>query len=111
MLGDSANEKFYVFLLNSKNKVMGYVEAGVGGPNRCPVDRSQVFRAAVMAGATSLIVAHNHPSNDLSPSQDDIALTEVLVAAGKLLEICVLDHIIVTVGNHFSFAEANILPK
>jgi len=109
MLGDYADEHFYVYLLNVKNEVVGYVEAGVGGPNKCPVDKSCVFRTAIMLGACSILVAHNHPSDDVKPSQEDILLTKSLIEAGKLLDITVLDHIIVSINNHFSFAQAGMM--
>lgn len=99
-------EVFIVILIDVKNKPVGYVEVGRGTFEGCPVGPRVVFRAAIVAGATSIIVAHNHPSGDATPSAEDREITRRLVAAGGLLGIRVLDHVVV--GEQiYSFAEHN----
>lgn len=99
-------ELFLVFLLNVRNRVIGYVEAARGGLDACPVDPRVVFRAAVVAGSSAIVVAHNHPSGEVEPSPEDLAFTKRLKAAGELLGIAVLDHVIVTDRDRYSLAEA-----
>lgn len=104
LLDGDERESFLVFLLDIRNKVIGYVEAAKGGIDNCPVDLRMVFREAVHVGASAVIVAHNHPSGDTTPSSEDIALTRRLEKAGELLGIPVLDHVVVGDG-YYSFAE------
>jgi len=96
LIGDSAQERFLVFLLDVKNHVLGYHEAGRGSIDSCPVDPCVVFRTAVAVGASAILVAHNHPSGDETPSREDIVLTKRLKAAADLLGIALLDHVVVT---------------
>jgi DNA repair protein RadC len=77
-------------------EIIGYTETARGSIDRCPVDPRCVFRAAITAGALAIIVAHNHPSGDRSPSREDRRLTERLRAGTELLGIGLLDHVIVT---------------
>jgi len=109
LIGDELQEVFLVFLLDVRNEVLGYIEAARGGVDACPVDPRVVFRAAVAAGASAIIVAHNHPSGRAEPSAEDVALTARLKEAGELLGIRLLDHVIVTPGLHFSLAEAGMM--
>jgi DNA repair protein RadC len=110
LIGDEGQEVFVVFLLDVRNRVMGYVEAGRGSVDACPVDPRQVFRAAVMEGASAIVVSHNHPSGSLEPSAEDDTLTRRLHAAGELLGLPVLDHLIVTDEGHHSYAAAGQMP-
>ena len=73
------------------------------------VDPKMVFRLALEAGACSIIVAHNHPSENLKPSQADIDMTGKLRAGGKILEISVLDHLIITQDKYFSLADEGLI--
>ena len=98
-------ERFLVFLLDVKNRILGYVEAAVGAIDSCVVDPRIVFRAAVHLGASGIIVCHNHPSDDATPSEQDDAITKRLVQCGKLLDIVVLDHIVVAEHSVFSYVE------
>jgi len=109
LIGDSAHEVFCVFLLDVKNRVVGYTEVGRGGVDMCPVDVRAVFRIALVVGAAALIVAHCHPSGDPSPSKQDIELTERLKKAADLLSLSLLDHVIVTTEECTSLRERGLM--
>jgi len=96
LIGDSAQEVFCILHLDVKNKVLGYTEAFRGGISTCGVDPRVIFRAAIAVGATSIVLAHSHPSGDLTPSTEDISLTNRLIAGGEILGVAILDHVIVT---------------
>jgi DNA repair protein RadC len=104
-------ERFLAFPLDTKNSILGYVEVAKGGVDLCPVDIREVFRAAIVMGSSSIIVVHNHPSGDPTPSAEDLKLTERLVQAGKILGMPVLDHIIVAEDDHASLAAMGLLNK
>lgn len=98
-------ETFCVILLNTKSKVLGIVELSNGGFSSTVADIRMVFSVALKACARSIIVAHNHPSGNLKPSSADIDLTRKLVAAGKILELPVHDHLILSSEGYFSLAD------
>lgn len=98
-------EQFKVMLLNRANQVLGIVDITSGTSTGVLVDPKLVFVAALKANACSIIVAHNHPSGNLKPSNADIQLTKRLIDGGKLLEIQVLDHVIVTTEGYYSFTD------
>lgn len=102
-------EQFKVILLNRANKVLGIYEASTGGMSGTLADPKLIFSTALKACATAIIVAHNHPSGNLKPSQEDIGLTKKLIAGGKILDINVLDHIIVTAEGYFSFGDEGLI--
>jgi len=102
-------EQFKVLLLNRANKVLGIYELSTGGVSGTVADPKLVFAAAIKANASAMILAHNHPSGQVKPSQADINLTKKLVGGGRLLEIPVLDHIIVTGEESYSFADEGLL--
>lgn len=89
-------ESFWVLYLNNRNRVAGKTEICHGTGNMCVVHPRDVFREAVTRNASGIIVAHNHPSGNALPSEEDIALTERLVAAGKVVGVPVLDHVVVS---------------
>jgi DNA repair protein RadC len=91
---DTEKEAFIVFLLDMKNRVKAWNLVSLGTLNSSLVCPREVFRAACVSSAASVIVAHNHPSGDPTPSADDLRVTQQLIAAGKVLGIPVLDHII-----------------
>lgn len=95
-------ESLRVVLLNTKNRVLAIREVYRGNVNSARVRPAEVFRDAVRESCTALIVVHNHPSGDPTPSPDDIVVTRDLVAAGELLEIDVLDHIVIAGGRFVS---------
>lgn len=94
MLSDLDSECFIVILLNTRNKVLGTTVVAQGGLNTVYLRIADVFKAAILAGADSVIVAHNHPSGDPEPSPEDIEVTRRLIEAGQLLDIQVLDHVV-----------------
>jgi DNA repair protein RadC len=98
-------EQFKVMLLNRANKVLGIYEVSTGGISGTVADIRLIFAAAIKSNASSIVLAHNHPSSNTKPSEADIQLTRRIKEAGKLLNIKVIDHIIVTVENYFSFAD------
>lgn len=98
-------ESFKIILLNSGNKVLGVVEISRGGISGTVVDPKLVFAAALKSNSTSIILGHNHPSGNLKPSSQDEKLTRRLVEVGKLLDLPILDHIIVTCEGYYSFAD------
>ena len=102
-------EQFKVLLLNRANKVLGIYELSTGGVSSTVADPKLVFAAAIKANASAMILAHNHPSGQVKLSQADINLTKKLVGGGRLLEIPVLDHIIVTGEESYSFADEGLL--
>src|SRR5688572_1522596 len=89
-------EQFKVLLLNRANKVLGIFEVSSGCSTGTVADPKLIFAAAIKANACGIILAHNHPSGNLNPSQADIELTKKMKEGGKLLEMQVLDHVIVT---------------
>jgi DNA repair protein RadC len=104
-------EHFIVILLNRKNGVIGINTVSMGSLTASVVHPREVFKPAILANAAAMICAHNHPSGDPFPSNEDRTLTARLVQGGKLLGIDVLDHVIVGDGTerYFSFADAGCL--
>ena len=108
-LGDLNYENFCVLLLNRANKVLKTVRISDGGITGTVVDPRKVFKIALDNNATSIILGHNHPSGQLTPSDADIQLTKKMKQAGEMLDLPVLDHIIVGDGNYYSFADEGIM--
>jgi len=104
-----AKENFLAVLLSTKNHVLKTPVISIGSLNASIVHPRELFREAINASAASVILAHNHPSGDPAPSQEDIELTLKLVEAGQMLDIPVLDHIILGDGKYVSFKEKGIL--
>ncbi len=104
-IADLGYEEFWVLLLNRGLKVIGEKMVSEGGASSTTVDAKKVFKIAIDEGAVSIALAHNHPSGEIKPSQEDINLTNKLSQAGKLLDINVIDHIIVTQKTYYSFAD------
>ena len=102
-------EQFGVVLLDTKHRVLKTVVLSVGGTDSTPVQPREVFRHATAAAAAAIVVFHNHPSGDPTPSRDDIALTRRLVAAGVLMGTPVLDHVVLGDGRSCSFKEIGVL--
>jgi DNA repair protein RadC len=93
---DKAKEHFKLVLLNTRNRVTGVLTISIGTLNASLVHPREVFKGAIQGSAASVILVHNHPSEDLEPSEEDIKLTRRMVEAGKIMGIEVLDHIIIT---------------
>jgi len=98
-------EEFAILCLNRANKVLGYSFISSGGMAGTVVDAKVVFQIALMSNTSSLILCHNHPSGNIQPSIPDIELTKKLIKAGKLLDLPILDHIIITAESHYSLAD------
>ena len=98
-------ELFYVIYLNRANKVLGVHRVSEGGCSGTVADGKIMFQGALLANAQGMILAHNHPSGNLKPSQQDLDLTEKMVKFGKFIDLPVLDHIILTEENYYSFAD------
>lgn len=102
-------EQAKIILLNRNNRVLGIINLSTGGGGSTVLDIRVIFTTALKATATSIIVAHNHPSGNLRPSSEDIRLTTKLKQAGKLLEIEVHDHLIVSDVSYYSMAEEGMM--
>ena len=110
LVGTSADEHFYVLVVDVKNKITCIQEGARGGPETVTFSPKDIFRAAILAGGSGIIVSHNHPSGDPSPSPEDKLLTIRLQECAKILGFRFLDHVVV--GNekkYYSFNESGIL--
>jgi DNA repair protein RadC len=106
---DKAKEHFKLILLNTRNKVIRIAHISTGTLNASLVHPREVFVEAIRHHASSVVIAHNHPSGDTVPSEEDIRITRRLVEAGRLLGIEVLDHVIVGRDEPFSFKEKGLI--
>lgn len=104
-ISDSNYEQFVAILLNRSNQVIKVAAISDGGISGTVVDPKRLFKIAIEANASAIIVGHNHPSGNVVPSSQDIALTNKLKNAGSFLDISVLDHLIVGDEKYFSFAD------
>ena len=109
IIGELPHEEFWILYLNNSNKVIKSAQLSKGGITGTVVDVRLAFKEALQIGAVGIILAHNHPSGTLKPSQADIQLTKKLKIAGDSLDIKVLDHLIITEKAYFSFADENML--
>lgn len=103
------HEEVWVMMLNSAMKVIGVSQVAKGGITETTVDVRIIFQTALMANATGIILIHNHPAGKLMPSLQDKGLTKKIEDAGKIMDIKLLDHIIVTQDGFFSFADEGFL--
>ncbi len=109
-LVDEPSELFGVFILNSRNIPIGWHVVSRGTLTSSLVHPREVFRAAIIENAASVILVHNHPSGKPTPSTEDRTVTKRLAQAGKLLGIRVTDHVIVAQSGYFSFVETGECP-
>lgn len=109
ILGELPHEEFWVIYLNNSNKVLQKIQLSKGGITGTLVDIRLAMKHALQLGAVALILAHNHPSGSLRPSEADKKLTNKLKVAGENLDIKVLDHLIITEKAYFSFADENLM--
>ena len=109
ILADLNIEEFHVLLLNQRNKLIKSVKISQGGISSTSVDVRLIFKAALDFYATKIILVHNHPSGNLTPSLQDNEMTSRIVDLGKMIEINVLDHLIITNNGYFSYADKNLL--
>jgi len=108
-LGDKKKEHFKLLSLNSRNNLISIDDISIGTLNASLVHPREIFLAAIKNSAASVILAHNHPSGDPEPSEDDLTTTKRLVEAGKILGIEVVDHIIVVKDGFFSFKDKKLI--
>lgn len=106
MIADANKEFFMALYLNTKNGVLKQEVISIGSLSANIVHPREVFRTACMISASSIIVAHNHPSGDPSPSSEDIEITKKLVEAGKMMGIELLDHFIIGYDRNYGFKES-----
>lgn len=102
-------EEFYVLLLNTGCRALGYSRIAEGGNDFVPVNVREIVQTALMANASSLILAHNHPSGTRRPSDADRKLTEKVVECANLFDLKVLDHLILTDDSYFSFRDEGLI--
>lgn len=106
---DLPNEHFVALLLNTKNHVIALTPVSEGSLNASIVHPRELFQRAILGNCASVILAHNHPSGDPTPSPEDLELTRKITEAGKVLDITVLDHIIIGDGRYVSLKERGII--
>lgn len=103
-------EQFKILLLDRSSRCLGVSDIATGGVHHCLIDAKLVFATALKARASQLILAHNHPSGNLQPSQNDIDLTKTLSNGAKLLDMKVIEHLILTRQGYYSFADNGLIP-
>lgn len=108
-LEDLPHEEFWVILLSRSNKIIDKQLIGRGGISETTADIKLIFKKSIESLASGIILAHNHPSGNLKPSQSDINLTKKIIEASKLFDINVLDHLIIGDSNYYSFADEGII--
>ena len=109
LIGELPYEEFWVLCLNNSNKVICKGQISKGGITGTVADTRLIFKMALENFATALILVHNHPSGKLQPSEADKRITQNFIKAGEILEINILDHVIITESNYFSFADESLL--
>lgn len=102
-------EQFKVMLLNRANRILGICTLSTGHNNQTPVDLKLLFGVVLKAAACSIVLAHNHPSGSVLPSRGDFAITARIKEAASLLDILLIDHLIVSEANYFSFSDDGAL--
>jgi DNA repair protein RadC len=107
-IGMLDHEEMWVINLDTRNRVISLVALYKGSVNSSQVRVGELFRQAIADNAPAIILVHNHPSGDPSPSPDDITLTRATVQAGKLLDLDVLDHVVLARGNYVSLKERGL---
>jgi DNA repair protein RadC len=109
LIADLPHEEFWILLLNRSSEIIGREQISTGGPVSTVADAKKIFLRAVEGRAISLVLCHNHPSGSVRPSQSDLDITRKMVAAGRTLDIAVVDHLIISDKGYYSFAdEGNI---
>jgi DNA repair protein RadC len=108
-LVDLNHEEFWIILLGRASKVLGKELISKGGLSGTVADPKVIFHIALQHQASGIILVHNHPSGNLKPSHQDISLTKNLTAAGKMLDIQIFDHLIITDNGYFSFGDESLL--
>ncbi len=108
-IGKEKKEHFLILCLDARNNLIKISSVSIGTLNANLVHPREIFKEAIQSSAAQIILAHNHPSGDAEPSEDDLTITKRIVEAGKIMGIDVLDHIIITKNKVFSFSERKLL--
>jgi len=109
LLADLPHEEFWIVLLNRSNKIIDRQKISQGGISGTVTDIRLMMKAALDKLASSIVLIHNHPSGNTKPSEADISITQKVKESGKLMDITLLDHIIITDGSYFSFADEGMI--
>jgi len=111
--GQPDREQFCVILLNAKNEIIGLNIVSTGDLSSAPVHPREALKPAILSNASAMILCHNHPSGDLSPSPEDIAITARIVQASKIMGIQVHEHLIISMhdDSYYSFADNGLIKK
>jgi DNA repair protein RadC len=109
LLRDEVKEQFLVVCLSSANKIIRYERISVGNLNSSIVHPREIFKVAIENNSASIILIHNHPSENTEPSSEDIAITKKLVEAGKMMDIPIFDHLIIAGNSYTSFVERRLI--
>ncbi len=109
ILRDEVKEQFLVVCLSSANKIIRFEKISIGNLNSSVVHPREIFKAAIENNSASIILIHNHPSENPEPSNEDIAITKKLVEAGKIMDIPIFDHIIIAGNSYTSFVERRLI--
>lgn len=107
-IGFLDHEELWIVNLDTRNRVMSLVKLYQGSVNSSQVRVCEVFRQAILENSPAILLAHNHPSGDTSPSAEDITVTKAILQAGRILEIDLLDHLIIARGNFISLKEKGL---
>jgi DNA repair protein RadC len=102
-------ESFKILILNRSNRIIGMKEISSGGISGTVADPKVIFAIALKCLGSAIICCHNHPSSNLKPSQQDISITKRLVEAGKILDLQVLDHLIISKDDYYSFGDEGLM--
>jgi DNA repair protein RadC len=108
-IGDEAQEVFLVLILDNKNRILAYKEVSRGSISETLVHPRETFIPAIMVGGSSIVIVHNHPSGEVTPSKEDVALTKRIKESGEILGIELLDHVIIGIDKYTSFKESGYL--
>ncbi|MFC2103617.1 DNA repair protein RadC [Bacteroidota bacterium] len=109
LLRDEVKEKFIIVCLNSANKVIKHETISIGNLNSSVVHPREIFKVAIESSSASIILIHNHPSGNPEPSTEDISITKKIVESGKIMDIPIFDHIIISGKTFTSFVERRLL--
>ncbi len=109
LLSDLSHEEFWILFLNRSNKVINRMKLSQGGVSGTVTDVRMVMKKAIECLASGIIVCHNHPSGNLNPSESDTKITQKIKEAGSLMDIQLLDHLIISEKDYYSFADNGLL--
>ena len=113
--GNPDREQFCIALLNAKNQIIGLNIVSIGGLSSAPVDIANILKPAILANAAAMILCHNHPSCDITPSSQDINITKKIVKAAKIMGISVLEHLVISMymydNSYYSFADNGLITQ